>query len=77
MTSRVRSCLDIGLTEITQCFRGVADCPKKRETELVNEVRPLKYVRYQERTAHTARYKPKLRKTVSSGNISVLYARGV
>lgn len=50
--------------------------PKKRETELVKEVRPLKYVRYQDRTAYTVRYKPKLRKPVSSGNISVLYAKG-
>jgi hypothetical protein len=77
MTSRVRSCLDRRRRVITQCFRGVTDCAKKRETKLVNEVRPLKYIRNQERIAHAARNKPKLRKTVSSGNISVLYARGV
>jgi hypothetical protein len=77
MTSRVRSCLDTGRTEITQCYRGVTDCPMKRVTELDKEVRPLKYVRYHERTAHTARYKPKLRKIVSSDNMSVWYARGV
>ena len=55
----------------------MTDCPKKIETELVKEVRPLEYVHYQERTVHTARYKPKLRNPVSSGNISVSYARGV
>jgi phage terminase Nu1 subunit (DNA packaging protein) len=61
MTSRIRSCLDTGQTEITQRYREVTNRRIKQSNRNVQSA-PLKYVCYQEQTAHTARYKPKLRK---------------